>query len=512
MPQQARPRELDFSRQPPHALQRQIVKNFSRFKTTVVAFGRQIGKSSTRPFAIVTKIARSKGFTTGAYVGPSHADAIKAFEEDLLNFGRVGLVKDSGGDDQDRHIDYYPIHLAVPFLPGTKTPHPDWCVCEVCADVRSVREANGGMVSEGCRVYYVAGGPVVHRGFQRHKLHWAIVDEDSHEAPELIEETLSAMFFTTNGELLVLGSPIPEGVNFAGFADLYQTGVPGSETYDPTVVAMNARSEDNPYADKGRIARERAALIAKGRGALAACLFDGKFATEVGSTFTNLENVFVLRAEQVQPDLWLVRDPRPSESFIVSIDFGRHDDSTVVWAISKQTLEAIGVMRIRRTEYLVQLPLIDAFVRRYAMRQIWSEGREEAAAELLRRMYGNSVNLVKWASGGPWDKATCVAKGMDLFERAAWKLPDIPWIREEFRKYERQKTPNGKWTYNAPKGYHDDSVAALLYATYGLPLLPAQAEPDPMGEPRFNPEAVFRASVFLTKDSRKKPFVLRRGA
>lgn len=509
---QPRLRELDFSKQPPHHLQRKILKNFDTHSTTVVAFGRQAGKSSTRPYAIVDRIARSKGFITGAYVGPSHADAIKAFEEDLYNFGRLGLVKDSGGDDQDRHIDYYPIHLHVPFIPGTKTPHPDACVCETCADVRAVIARNGGARSEGCRVYYVAGGPIVHRGFQRHKLHFAIVDEHSHEAPELIEETLSAMFFTTNGHLLVVGSPIPEGVNFAGFGDLYLTGVPGMETYDPSTISMNARSEDNPYAHKHRIQRERAALIAAGREALARCLFDGEFASDVGSTFTNLKSVFCLPCKEVENDLWIVRPPMPNEAFVISIDFGRHDDATVVWAVSKQTLEAVSVLRIRRTEYLVQLPIIDKFVRRFPYRVLWSEGREETAAELLRRMYGDSVNLVKWTNGGIFDKSACVAKGMDMFERAAWKLPNIPWIIEEFKNFERTKNASGKWSYSAPKGKHDDSVASLLYATYALPLVPSQESrtrelidrySTPFAEDRFSIPRDPQASA-------KNPFVLRR--
>lgn len=503
--QASRLRELDFSVQPPHALQREIIRSFDLYETTYARFGRQAGKSSTRPYAIVRRIETSAGFTIGAYVGPSHADAIKAFEEDLTNFGRLGLVVDSGGDDQDRHIDYAAI-VAMP-----PKGHPEACVCERCADVRDIRARLKGRVSEGCRVYYVAGGPIVHRGFQRHKLHWAIVDEMSFEAPELIEETLSPMFFTTNGHLLGVGTAIPEGPNFAGFDDAFQTGVKGSDTHDPTVNSITAKSESNPYSSKHRIAKEREALIRKGKRALAACLFDGESVTEMGAVFTNLDAVFCLDGREVEPDLWILRAPTEYESVVISIDFGRHDDSTVVHAFCRETMEQLGLLRIQNTEYLNQLPLIDRFVKRFPVRQIWSEGREEAAAELLRRQFGPATNLVKWTNGGTYDKSTCVARGMDLFERAAWKMMKIPWVRAEFTNFERSKTPSGGWKYGAPKHKHDDAVASALYATYGLPLLAVKEAAKPRSDAEFRE---ITSSLFSTKslfaNTDDMPFVLRR--
>lgn len=513
MPTQvSRLRELSFHLQPPHDLQLKIVDSFDKFPVTVCGFGRQGGKSSTRPYAITDRIRRLQGFTFGAYVGPSHGDALKAFEEDLHNFGRVGLVKDFGGDDQDRHIDYYGIVNKKPLFPGTKIEHFDGCICAACAEYREVQEALNGKVSEGCRVYYVSGGPIVHRAFQKHKLQWAIVDEMSHEATDLLEETILPMFATTDGHLLGIGSPIPLGINFAGFGDLYQMGVPGSDTYDPSYHSMNSPTEANPYVNKARIAAQRKALVDAGKHALAACLYDGRFVSDFGATFTNQDAVFVLKARELEPDRWVIREARPSESFVISIDFGRHDDSTVVWVVSMQTLEAVEVMRVRRTEYLIQLPIIDKLVKRYPRRQIWAEGREETAAELLRRMYGDSVTLIKWSSGGVWDKATCVAKGMDLFERGAWRLPNIRWIRDEFEQFQREKTPSGKWTYNAPKGKHDDSVAALLYATYALPLMPTVPPEEPVEAPIKWPEERFSLAGLMSPPTAtiRSPFVLRR--
>ncbi len=173
-------------------------------------------------------------------------------------------------------------------------------------------------------------------------------------------------------------------------------------------------------------------------------------------------------------------------------------------------MEMVALLRISNTEYLVQLPMIDRLIRRFPLRQIWAEGREEAAAELLQRMHGDACNSIKWTSGGVYDKNTSVAKGMDYFQRAAWRMFDIPWLKEEFRLFERKKLPSGIWKYAAPEGKHDDAVAAALYATYGLPLL---AERVPDSEDGFRRDTPLAPWVFRKPESaRRFPFLLRNRA
>lgn len=404
-------------------------------------------------------------------MGPQHADAKKAFEEDLSNLGAIGVVKDKGGDDQDRHIDYYPIR------PEYRIGHaePDGscrCVCDDCAKVRRAKSALNGRVNEGGRVYYASGAPTAHRQFQKHKLHGAFLDEFSHIDYSAWFETIRPMFNTTGGHAVIVGTPIPEGINFVGFAETFAKGVKGSDTYNPRYFSISGRSEDNPYANHAEIAEQRADLAKMGKHTLALCLYDGLFAADEGAVFTNLDAVFCLKANEVARDLWVHRDPHPGEDMVVSVDFGRHDDSTVVSAMSRWTLEQLAVQRISQTEYTVQIPMIAKFAARYTAPTVWSEGREEAAAEMLRQRFGNSCNLVKWTSGGKYDKNDVVAVGMDYCQRGAWRLIDCPPQRKEFQDFMRiKKVTNGvtRWSYGAPDGKHDDFVASVLFGTYGLP-------------------------------------------
>ena len=62
---------------------------------------------------------------------------------------------------------------------------------------------------------------------------------------------------------------------------------------------------------------------------------------------------------------------------------------------------------------------------------------------------------------------------VEVFQQKAWSLINVPWQREEFRLFSRIKRgPNTTgFKYSAPSGAHDDSVAATLYAAYGLPFV-----------------------------------------
>ena len=479
---------MSFDGVPPHPGQLAVIQSMQDFKVTVHSPGRRWGKSSCRPYIIFDQLSRGVGWVEGCCGAQSHAEATEIWAKDLMAFEPLGAVTDKQNQDQRRYIDFKAIRQV---------------------------DATGNVweINRGGRVWYPSLAPDAHSRFQGKGLWFAILDEMSHVPTDAWSETIRPMLADRGGHALIQGSPIPSGINFAGFADLYEIGVPGTEFYDPTWNSMTGPSEENPHIDHKEIAAQRADLIRRGRAALAACLYDGRFVTDLGAVFTNLDAVFVLKPLQVAEETWILRPARPGERVVVSIDFGRHDDSTVAMAMSYDTLEQLGLMRIRRTEYPVQLPLIDKFVRRYDRPQIWSEGREEMAADTLRRMYGDSCALIKWTSGGKFDKATCVARGMDYFERAAVRMLDVRWQRDEFRLFAREKTAKGRWEYNAPSGKHDDSVAAFLYGTYGLPLA-SETAPVAAVEPHVAAESpfVFRREQYVKDEMADHPFVLRRNA
>lgn len=476
-------RVLDFSKYPPHPGQLRVIEAMRKYKVVLHSPGRRWGKSSCRPYVILDQIGHYQGWVEGCAGTKDHSEAANVWEADLLNFTRLGIVRGSSGDDQRRHIDFAPVR----------------------------RELADGSVSqnEGARVWYPSLGPDAHRGFQSHGLHFAIIDEFSHCPYAAWFETIRPMMATTRGPTLIIGSPIPEGINFVGFASEWELGNPANPERLATHYSTTGPSEENPYVDPEEIRVQREYLNRTGKAALAACLFDGRFVTDLGAVFTNLDSVFILKAREIEPGFWFYREARPDELVIIGIDFGRHEDATVITAFSFQTLEQLAVWRIELTEYLIQLPMIDRFVRRFPARQIWAEGREETAAELLRKRYGPSCALVKWANGGKFDKNSCVARGMDLFQTGGWTLINVEWQKEEFRQFARARLPSGTWKYGAPDGMHDDGVAAALYASYGLPMVPSRAREVEI-ETNLPPDPWVFHYAQQMEEQAKYPFVLRR--
>ena len=48
------------------------------------------------------------------------------------------------------------------------------------------------------------------------------------------------------------------------------------------------------------------------------------------------------------------------------------------------------------------------------------------------------------------------------------RLLDDPDQKVQLAAYQMEKTPSGKITYNAAKGYHDDIIMATAFALHGL--------------------------------------------
>lgn len=455
---------IDFSQAQPHPGQIVVLTSVVQHDVTVISPGRQFGKSSTRPYFLVNRIASTPGFAIGAYMGPAHSDAKKAYEEDLYNLRQ--FVVDKGGDDQDRHIDFRPIANNAPL------GHPsDVCLCLDCFSYRAAVISLGGRTNEGARVYYASGGTDAHRQFQKHKLHFAFLDEFSHIAYAAWFETIQPMFNTTGGHVLIVGTPIPDGINFTGFEEVFKMGVPGSDLYDSDYHSISGRSEDNPYADLKKIAKSRAFLEKTGRRTLSMCLYDGLFMRDTGSVFGNLLACFVLPATLIGHDYWIYRKAKPGERTVMGLDLGKHNDPSVAAIFSVDSCEQLAVMRLQG-DYIPQLSRVDAMYRDFNRPVIYADARgNETTLELLRQKYGDGAIPVKWSMGGRWDKESQVVRGQTMFQTAAWKLLDIPDQREEFRNYAKEETPSHRWTYNAPTGKHDDFVTGSLYALYGLPFV-----------------------------------------
>jgi len=462
-----------------------------------IAVGRQAGKSSSRRFFFIDKQTHVPGFFSMAYMSHGHMPAESAFDKDLSDFEKAGMVANSKNKDQLRYIDLVPIQCGDPAC-----AHP------------AHHGAPGPLGNKGCRIFYWSGDPDAHQRCQGETLHFALLDEASHLPEAAMRETIIPMFNTTKGNLVVMGSPIPEGIGFEWFGREWSKGDPDSISRDADYISFNAPSESNPYGDPKSIAIGRRSCRSR---AEELCLYDGKFVTDLGQVFENLDSVFVLQGRTVydgpRHKHVVYRDPKPGEPTVVSIDWARDEDYTWVDCFSRDTMEQLGFLWFRDTNYEDQFPTVTKFVDWAGKPQIWADARDggSAISEALRKRYGANAYPVKWTNGGKFDKQASVLRGVDLCQRAAWKMIADPVQREQFRLYTKTKMPSGGFKYEAPRGVADDAVTAALYAAYALP------EKPNIETPKVEAEAVsdsawyhflFRHTTF----AKVNPFRIRRRA
>ncbi len=490
-------RDLTLTNEP-HPEQVKWVLAARKYRRVMIAVGRQAGKSSSRRFFYLDKMTHTPGFIQMAYMSHGHMPAESAFDKDYDDFDKAGMVVNHKNKDQLRYIDLRPIRCTRP-----DCTHP-------------AHQIHGkDIASDGCRIFYWSGDPDAHQRCQGEALHFAILDECSHLPESALKETIIPMFNTTKGTLVLMGSPIPEGIGFEWFGREWELGNVANAKREPGMLSFNAPSESNPYGDPATIKDGRRACRSR---AEEMCLFDGKFVTDLGAVFSNLDAVFSL------PKKWesnnvndyttfyraKFRDPQPNESTIVSIDWARDEDYTWVDCFSKDTMEQLGFLWMRKLPYYEQLPHVQAFIEWAKNPSIWADARDGGStiSEFLRLRYGEAAHAVKWSAGGKFDKQDCVLKGVDMFQRAAWKMIDDPVQREQFRLYSKTKMPSGGFKYEAPNGVADDAVTAALYATYAMRDAPRGVEAP--AQPLVSKAAWDKFMLRSTSTVKANPFRLRR--
>ncbi len=434
-----------------------------KFPRLRIACGRQVGKSSAWLYILLDDMAHFDdwGLCAGteyraAYAAQGHTQASTRFELDLKTFESANLVKRSRDKGQDRWIELHGIGKA-----------------------------------DSAHIWYWSFDAEAHMTAQGKSLHRGFLDEASLVPHEAYTLTLRPMFNATMGKEVIAGTPIPGGAGFHWFEQEFKKGIPGDPAYEKGCLSFSAPSECNPFSwhkdeESGKLVSP---FIEGGRASCRSrdeelCLYDGKFAQNSGAVFANLASVFTLSYTLDGPLAWSEK-PVPNVIYIAGVDFVKHYDSIVVSIFRLDNSHQVALLRVKG-DYMGQLGAIDRLLAAYNPAQIYAEGREGGTVltELMRQRFGKRVIPVKWSRGGKWDKESSVLRGQDLFQSAGWRLINIPWQFEEFRLFSKIPIGGGAkstadvgnvvnhsgWKYEAPSGCHDDSVAANLYAAYGLPL------------------------------------------
>lgn len=256
--------------------------------------------------------------------------------------------------------------------------------------------------------------------------------------PTLTDQAGAAWFFST-----------PKGRNY--FWQLTQKA-------DPEWKAHHAPSSANPHLPPAEIDAARNSLPER----VFAQEYLAQFLDDAGGVFRRVTSA---------ADPNLDGDPQTARaqeghSYVIGVDWGRHNDFTVIAVLDATTKALVAVDRFTQIDYAIQLARLRAMADRFPKSPILAESNSMGGplVESLQRM---ALPVRAFTTTSASKQAAIEALGL-AFERGELRIPAVQWLIDELMAYEQERLPSGSLRYGAPAGGHDDGVMALAIAWHAL--------------------------------------------
>lgn len=154
----------------------------------------------------------------------------------------------------------------------------------------------------------------------------------------------------------------------------------------------------------------------------------------------------------------------PEKIYYAGVDLAKYQDFTVI-SILDENKHLCAFDRFNQLDWTVQKARIVELCGQYQA-EIWldSTGVGDPIYEDLSVMYP-AVNGYKFTSDSKGNLITALQVS---FEKGEISFPEIPVLTDELEAFEYKLLPSGRFSYNAPQGYHDDCVISLALANWGI--------------------------------------------
>lgn len=260
----------------------------------------------------------------------------------------------------------------------------------------------------------------------------AFIKEDAWNAavrPALADKQGKAVFIST-----------PLGRNW--FWRVFLNGRDSSDEWR----SWSFRTVDNPYIAESEVNAAQRSLPE----AIFRQEFLAEFLEDAGSVFRN-----VVTCATAEPRHKAGRS-------VMGVDWGKHEDWTVISVMDAGKGEMIGFHRYNRIDYTFQVDRLKAWAERYKPVAILAESNAmgEPLIDQLRR---DGLPVRGFATTHS-SKAE-VINGLALaFDQQEIRILPQPELINELQAFEMTQLPAGGWRYAAPEGMHDDCVISLALA------------------------------------------------
>jgi len=282
--------------------------------------------------------------------------------------------------------------------------------------------------------------PDVLRGFDADVL---ILDECAYLDPSAWYEVGAPMMADRGGSTLFLSTPVRRN----WFYGLYQRAV-GDTT--GRWAAFHATTLDNPHLNKEAVGELVGDMTEEAyRQEILAEFLEGQ-----GEVFRNIAECAV--AERVSP--------YPCE-FVMGVDTAQKQDYTVAIVLDVNSSTMVEMIRFNNVPWVTYRTRIEELAKRWSVRHILMETNSIGGPN-FEALAMDGLPVVAFETTAT-SKPPLIQSLALAFERREICIQNDPVLIGELGAYEYKVNAQGRPSYSAPSGLHDDTVMALALAWHG---------------------------------------------
>lgn len=221
----------------------------------------------------------------------------------------------------------------------------------------------------------------------------------------------------------------------------------------------HAPSSENPHLPGAEIERQRVRLPER----IFAQEYMAQFLEDGGGVFRRV-TAAVDSDLSVEPHL--ARAVGDGRAYVIGVDWGRHEDFTVLTVVDARARAVVAVDRFTQIDYAVQMARLQALHQRFPQAQILAESNS-MGGPLIEHLQRSRLPVRSFQTTAA-SKAAAVEALALAFEQGSIRIPPVQWLIDELLAFDQERLPSGAMRYGAPKGGHDDGVMSLAIAWHGL--------------------------------------------
>jgi hypothetical protein len=187
-------------------------------------------------------------------------------------------------------------------------------------------------------------------------------------------------------------------------------------------------------------------------------LYKGEWVDSEGSVFHAVDEA--VRGTELE-------QPKKDVKYVMAVDFAATEDYNVVLIAERATRHVVKMYRWNRQGTVPSLDRIETIHEQWNEPVAWGDESNGLGFAMLEqmRLRGIRCRPIKFNAS---NKMAIINRLAANIEHLKITFAEIPQLIRELKAYSYEQTRSGKLTANAPAGYHDDCVAALMIMNEAL--------------------------------------------